>query len=296
MPSFFDPDNLTPEQQARYNWALAEYKRVQEINRALAGADAGADEGLLRALDRMNTPGPKSALFNRLLNGQAALPYPPPTSYSYPFYSLIEQGHASGLEVGGVTTLGGLLRGNGAVPGSERCIIINQCLWAVEYQNEAANALMELAQNLEPRQGAYLTEADSGRAAAVLRRRPEWKVRFGHWPAFTLYMGRATREGIRSVLHNPRLESDFSGGNREAGEVLRSGAQSRAERAARIATQRARPAGSLSRFEELTLLRDEAEALNDGRPAEDDDWIRFTCDAWCLRWASDTAQPRQAAG
>lgn len=32
MPTFFDPDNLTPEQSARWEQARLEYARVQEAN------------------------------------------------------------------------------------------------------------------------------------------------------------------------------------------------------------------------------------------------------------------------
>lgn len=41
----------------------------------------------------------KSALFHRLMEGKEALPVPPPRSYSYPWYSLIEDGYGFPYEV-----------------------------------------------------------------------------------------------------------------------------------------------------------------------------------------------------
>lgn len=41
----------------------------------------------------------KSALFQRLLSGKEPFPIPPPTSYSYPWYELLENGYAFPYEV-----------------------------------------------------------------------------------------------------------------------------------------------------------------------------------------------------
>lgn len=41
----------------------------------------------------------KSALFHRLIEGKELLPVPPPRAYSYPWYSLIEDGYGHPLEV-----------------------------------------------------------------------------------------------------------------------------------------------------------------------------------------------------
>lgn len=55
-----------------------------------------------------------SALLDRLLSGKAALPTPPPKSFSYPWYALIENGRDDNCEVA-IWTEGG-----------ERRIYINQ--------------------------------------------------------------------------------------------------------------------------------------------------------------------------
>lgn len=41
----------------------------------------------------------KSALFHRMMEGKDPLPVPPPRSYSYPWYSLIEDGYGFPYEV-----------------------------------------------------------------------------------------------------------------------------------------------------------------------------------------------------
>jgi len=41
----------------------------------------------------------KSALFHRLMEGKEPLPVPPPKSYSYPWYNLIEDGYGYPFEV-----------------------------------------------------------------------------------------------------------------------------------------------------------------------------------------------------
>ncbi|MHB1942264.1 MAG: hypothetical protein ACYCP0_04295 [Acidiferrobacteraceae bacterium] len=79
MPRFFDLDDLTPEQRARWDVAVARYNAVMDQLRA---------SGVRHVLPQ---PGhEKSALFARLLNGLEPLPHPPPLCYSYPWYEVIE--------------------------------------------------------------------------------------------------------------------------------------------------------------------------------------------------------------
>ena len=100
MPSTFDGNDLSEEQRARYEWAVAEYARIQDENRARlerAGKQAAPHQ-----------IGPKSALFARLLEGKAALPYPPPTSYSYPWYDIIEKPGPHHVSIGGGLSVAGV--------------------------------------------------------------------------------------------------------------------------------------------------------------------------------------------
>lgn len=81
MPTFFTAETLTPEQQARWDAAMATYAQVMANNAAKFGEPV---------LSLSQAGHPKSALFWRLLEGKDPLPAPPPLSYSYPWYSVVE--------------------------------------------------------------------------------------------------------------------------------------------------------------------------------------------------------------
>jgi hypothetical protein len=112
MPTFFRRNELTEEQKNNWDSAIANYTKVLELNalhqlQAMSDSDKkeymGEDhkgdfteQDVLKRImqDLMvmgNTPGhEKSALFFRLLSGKQILKNPPPTSYSYPYYDIIE--------------------------------------------------------------------------------------------------------------------------------------------------------------------------------------------------------------
>lgn len=107
MPTFFNKETLTPEQSARYESACLDYDLIQNNNakvqfESLSKAqlqklklqlnvkeDKDVQEHFLKMI-KLHHPDTKSALFFRLLNNQKPLIYPPPCSYSYPWYSVIE--------------------------------------------------------------------------------------------------------------------------------------------------------------------------------------------------------------
>jgi len=75
---------------------------VQRVRRALNAYDetmtsnihaihGKADVPVMGLLRHFYHPGPQSALFARLLAGREPLSFPPPTSFSYPWYALIER-------------------------------------------------------------------------------------------------------------------------------------------------------------------------------------------------------------
>lgn len=73
----------------------------------------------------------KSALFQRLLTGKAPLAYRPPTSYSYPWYEIIEGTQSKHrVIIDSAPSLGSMLN-PGALVG-ENCISINGASWRVE--------------------------------------------------------------------------------------------------------------------------------------------------------------------
>jgi hypothetical protein len=49
--------------------------------------------------DQLNLSMNKSALLERMLSGKSPLPIPPPTKFSYPWYSLIDSGEGTSTDV-----------------------------------------------------------------------------------------------------------------------------------------------------------------------------------------------------
>jgi hypothetical protein len=111
MLRFFDRNNLSIEQKSRWESVGVEYQKIQEINvqnnfKALSPVEkialmketnCNTDEDLLehlRVLNHLQGGGAqdeKSALFARLLEGRRPLIYPPPCSFSYPWYAVVEE-------------------------------------------------------------------------------------------------------------------------------------------------------------------------------------------------------------
>ncbi len=112
MPTFFRKKELTEEQKNNWDKAIVNYSKVLELN-ALSQLKAMKDDEKLKLMrtndinsftedDLLkellfcasvmgNSPGhEKSALFFRLLSGKPVFKNPPPKSYSYPDYGIIE--------------------------------------------------------------------------------------------------------------------------------------------------------------------------------------------------------------
>ena len=222
MPRFFDRNNLTPEQKSRWDGAVAEYTRVMESNLdALVAAMTPGEQAKALTSFRENAPDDtrslrdwmklmqqcvggsvgeeKSALFSRLLNGKTALPFPPPTAHSYPWYEVIEAPGPFPVMLGGTQTMGSHLNGTRGASG-EFAIGINQCNWAVVSLNDAARSLFGLQDQLS---ATAVRESENSMhyqfawtkelLAAVLNAyasAPEMIVRHGQRPEYRLYLGR----------------------------------------------------------------------------------------------------------
>lgn len=205
MPTFFNPLALTPEQTERWEWAMAEYARIQDENltrtlarmtsvqlaetkQALQLPEAAPESALRESMAAFQglmgggAGDPKSALFYRLLSGKPALPAPPPTAFSYPWYAVVE-------EAGPFTvTLGSSMRTEHGL-----YLTINQCAWKVVAANEAAAALLTLDEQLRDKPSV------EGLAAAVTAyaQNPVFTVQFGEWPAYQLKLGRVETRCVR---------------------------------------------------------------------------------------------------
>jgi hypothetical protein len=258
MKHKIDPSALAPEQQERFEWALAEYARIQERNNK-AGPNT-IEAGLLPLLHHY--PNPKSALFARLLNGTPALPHPPPTSFSYPWYSLIDDGFSDNVSIDGFS------EGFGK-PG----IIINHALWTIVQSNPAADRLMQAASTLNKSRRPVLTREESQVIGDILATKPEWVVRSGRNPEFRLFMTRVTRRGRRDLMLNGLLQRDFSGGNPKIIKTIEP--KSGVSRPTRLTTKPQSRADLLDRITDLQLSADEI-----GGPSYE--WVLVECDGWFL--------------
>ncbi len=238
MPQFFDPDDLTDEQKLNWDWASEEYRRVQELTfehrfGALSPEDIGAllnrfeipggDPEILRARlqEFWNASGgaghPKSALFARLLDGKQALPAPPPTSYSYPWYECIEGRGPFDVQVAlppdpaSLPTAPSLV-GTGQLP----TILINHCPWVIRGHNAAAAQLLDLESVINTAPGHAVWNRDRYRAVlAAYQAGPEFTVQFEQWPRYLLGIGRCTSTASKSSVRKESAAlaaSDFTSG------------------------------------------------------------------------------------
>ena len=220
MPSFFDPNNLTDAQKARWDAAAAEYARIQEANldlhlTAMSLKEQTENQDTLE--ERPRAGDSKSALFARLLEGKPALPFPPPTSYSYPWYSLIEEPDPHPAAIGWISAqtrqTSGASNENTASHGDQVLSIgINQCTWVVVSLNEAARRLMALQDRLtatatQDNQRSFRryfswTPELLEEVIATYAAFPEFVVRFGPWAEYRLKIGRGQATCRRGYLRD----------------------------------------------------------------------------------------------
>jgi len=219
MPHFFNQKELTDEQKSRWDDALTEYSRVQNVNFErkwlnitqeerdyyAKNYDAKSDDDIkqkMRSFGSLtgNAPGDsKSALFARLLDGKASLPFPPPTSYSYPWYSVIEDAGPHRVMLGGIVSEVWLLNGTRGTTDNLR-VNINQCLWKIKSLNEAAQRLIDLDRQLqslsrkeEPhKEWSSLiydwTDDFLLQVKAAYADVPEFTVQYGQWTEYRLFV------------------------------------------------------------------------------------------------------------
>jgi hypothetical protein len=258
MNNKIDLTTMTPEQRERFQWALAEYVRIQERNN-MVGPNT-IEPGLPSSLHHY--PGPKSALFARLLSGKPALPHPPPTSYSYPWYALIDDGFSDNVSIDGFSASMGK-------PG----VIINHAIWTIMSKNHAAERLMEMAARLNKGRQPVLTREESKLISDILVAGPEWAVRHGRNPEFRLFMTRVTRRGRRDLMLNGLLQRDFSGGNPKVIKTIepRAGVL----RPPPVTSKPQNRADLLERITDLQLSADDIGTLAY-------EWVLIECDGWVL--------------
>jgi hypothetical protein len=271
MPSFFNEDDLTEEQRARYDWAVAEYQRIQVENCKL-----------LTRPGQHAVPhqiGPKSALFARLLDGKPALPYPPPTSFSYPWYELIEIPGQHHVSIGGGMPVTGIAHWDGGIVTDEH-IVLNQCTWGILGKNAGATEFQKFL--LEA--SRHVTKPENALALLhfILALKPEYVVTYGKWGEFKLSLGRIVRRGRRAAVVSSTVDlATLDGGNPVIVRVMQSGAAMRAKTEATItAAQTKIDRAGHSTIDQIMLMSESA--IPRSANPEDDDLVEFDCDGWVL--------------
>lgn len=228
MPSFFNPQALSVDQKSLWDWAMTEYRRVQDsnIDRQIANMSEFQRQFLLDD-ERARHPGStanirdilrswagmmgggagsgKSALFARLLSGKPALPYPPPTSFSYPWYEVVEEPGPFPVTVG--SPLAADCRS-----GASDEMVIDQCSWKIVSSNAAATELSQLQSELNilgtPAKAGgkhrvyHWTQDLFQRVDRAYESGPELMVEFGEWPAYRLRIGRHVSQSQRKHAEN----------------------------------------------------------------------------------------------
>jgi hypothetical protein len=268
--------------------------------------------------------GGKSALFNRLMQGKPALRFEPPTSYSYPWYAVIEEPGPHRVMLGGCSTLGAMLKGTGGAKG-KFAIALNQCAWAVQSFNVAATHLLKLQRQLAKTQVADPQDRYSSthtwseeflqEVKATYAKKPQFIVRHGEWPAFRLFVGQDSSEGahqsvrryalasaLRSAAQMSRVGSvfdlDFLCMNERIGKTISQGVhpQQRLDEArarAQLTRDNALKCNVTLQFsvEETLLGQQQATLQADVARFEadptGDDWCQVHLDQWLLERVSD---------
>lgn len=178
MPVFFNPKNLTDAQRANWDAAIAAYARVlsgnqSHMNTCLASEPRIPGGDIMRAS--------KSALFARLLEGRDALPYPPPTSYAYPWYAVIEEPGPHQVRI------------DGGMDGNT--VWLDRCDWIISHMNDAAKDLLALDRATSCGQWNSSLFAQ---IKAAYAKGPELLVHFGNWPAYRLFAAACQHTNTRA--------------------------------------------------------------------------------------------------
>jgi hypothetical protein len=335
MPRFFDKNNLSPERQSRWDSAVSEYLRVQSANldqslnkMTLAQKlevvdDTDIPEGVtledfvrdrLTAFNCCRPGDEKSALFARLLDGKSALPSPPPTYFSYPWYDVVEGDGPFPVMIGGVDQ--SKITDESSATRETKYIIIGQAAWNIVSMNEDALKLLSLEESLRSTlsvrstgPGPYDKESVFGwtpslisMVEAVYQAGPEIVVQHGAWGPYRLKVGRSEST---CILHYARMVQAQGDGARvpmnvgsvfdssmlmidlQIGDTISKGPDLADEiRKAEDAVSRSKASGAGMQFAEMHLKALQNEYLERAKKREDepdrDDWVKITTLGWVL--------------
>ena len=252
------------------------YEDALRLYREIVGLGADSIEPDVESDPRQEgEPWSGSALMARLLADKPPLPEPPPTCCGQPWYAIIEgQGPFNAMLSGSLPSWEADRQG-GVI--YLEYLLLNGCPWGVVDGNEAAADLSAAFAELrnvgdEPNERTVLQKIH-----AALLLKPVYSVRFGSWPVFTLYLGRAIRKGRRRDVEQAFFfRHSMDGTNRSIRRVLNAGRAAVGFAGQIDVTDQNRD--MLSAYQKHRL-REQAEAS--GNQGEND-WVEFECDAWQL--------------
>lgn len=221
-------------------------------------------------------PWPGSALMARLLADKLPLPEPPPTCFGQPWYAAIEeQGPFNAMLSGSVPSWDAADHQQGVI--YLEYLVLNGCPWGVIDGNEAAADLSAALSELRGIGEGLPEDAVLEKIHSALLMKPVYSVRFGSWPIFTLYLGRAIRKGRRRDVEQAFFfRHSMDGTNRGIIRVLNAG-----KATGRLAGQvdiTGSDQDTLSAYQKRRLHEHAAPGCN----STDNDWVEFVCDAWQL--------------
>jgi hypothetical protein len=225
--SYFDPDKLTDEQRARWDWAIAEYQVIlnRNVERQIGRMSVQDKENLLHSFPmfRMGAESldddvrkvlhlfhslsggamgdPRSALFARLLLGKPPLERPPPSTFHHPWYEVIEDDGPFKVMVSDAHWQPPSVEHGEQAPLYSLCI--DHCPWLVERMNAAAQRLFDLQAQLNTRERRRSGETCFdwtpellAEVTGTLHDDPQFFVRFEEWPVYRLRL--SPREATES--------------------------------------------------------------------------------------------------
>ena len=214
---YFDPDQLSDEQRARWDFAIAEYNRIlnrnveRQIGRmsdhdkenfllsfpTFSAGEESTDENVrqvLRLFYGMSGGAkgdPRSALLARLLDGKAPLRAPPPSTFHRPWYEVIEDDGPFEVMVSDAHVSCAPSRHDDHDPIHSLCV--DHCPWMVAHMNDAAHRLFDLQERLDKKARRERDGTAFGWTSALLndvlgayRDGPELLVRHEEWPLYRL--------------------------------------------------------------------------------------------------------------
>jgi hypothetical protein len=196
-----DDWNLTPEQDSRWESAIAEYTRITDeiVERQWASLSPEKQEQFggketIRWFSGINPPGhKKSALFRRLLNGTAALPFIPPTRYSYPWYAPFDRPDQTHdvidvIASGKKESHGHTRQGN--------WLLVDQTYWDTIWANPPAISSAKWGDIDWGGGEALATDQD------INNEKPVFLIKYGAAPLCRLTTGRTIRKMRRAALEH----------------------------------------------------------------------------------------------